>query len=41
MMSSLDALVKGSVPEDMKLTKKTYEDSEKRKRLLKLAEHSF
>ena len=34
-MSSLDALVKGSTPEDMKITEKTCEDSEKRKLLLK------
>jgi len=35
MMSSLDVLVKGSTPEDMKVTEKACEDSEKRKLLLK------
>jgi len=35
MNSSLDALVNGSAPEDMKITEKTCEDSEKRKLLLK------
>jgi len=35
MMSSLDALVKGSAPEDMKITEKTCVDSVKRKLLLK------
>jgi len=35
MMSSLDTLVKGSAPEDMKITEKTYRDIEKRKLLLK------
>ena len=34
-MNSLDALVKDSAPEDMKITEKTYEDIEKRKMLLK------
>ena len=35
MMSSLDTLVKGSAPEDMKITEKTYEDIEKMNLLLK------
>ena len=35
MMSSLDALVKGGEPEDMKITEKTCEDIKKRKLLLK------
>jgi len=35
LMTSLDALVKGSTPEDMKITGKNCEDSEKRNLLLK------
>ena len=35
MMSSLDALVKGNVPEDMKITAHLHEDEEKRNLMLK------
>ena len=41
MMSSLDSLVKGSAPEDMKITEKACEEIEKRKLLLQKAIYPY